>query len=263
MADAELVLRLWRTTRSGSPSGNGHHGHFEEVRLTVDAGRETVLDVIERAWAEVDRTIVFRHACHHASCGTCAVRVDGRERLPCITQLSDVWNGHSPLTIEPLRNAPLLRDLAIDPSPTIARLAALRLPYVRTVEADVRRASGSADDGDVGAAERFEDCIECLACVSACPVASGDPEYLGPAVLAAADRIAEEPRHEDAKRILDLVNGEHGVWQCRSVWACSAVCPSGVDPAGRIMKLRRRILFGEGGGFPAQAAHDAHLEVGA
>lgn len=229
----------------------------------VDPERDTVLDAIERAWAEVDRTIVFRHACHHASCGTCAVRVDGRERLPCITPLGEVWNGRSPLTIEPLRNTPLIGDLAVDPSPTIARLAALRLPYVRTVEAGVRSASGRAEDEDVNAAERFEDCIECLACVSACPVASGDPEYLGPAVLAAADRIAEEPRHEDVERILDLVNGEHGVWQCRSVWACSAVCPSGVDPAGRIMKLRRRLLFGEGGAVAANAAGSAHLGVGA
>jgi succinate dehydrogenase/fumarate reductase iron-sulfur protein len=261
MPDAELVLRLWRTDRS--ETGDALPGRFEEVRLKVDAGRETVLDVIERAWAEVDRTIVFRHACHHASCGTCTVRVDGRERLPCITPLNEVWNGHSPLTIEPLRNTPLIRDLAVDPSPTIARLAVLRLPYVRTVEADVRSASGQADDEDVGSAERFEDCIECLACVSACSVASGDPEYLGPAVLAAADRIAEEPRHEDAQRILDLVNSEHGVWQCRSVWACSAVCPSGVDPAGRIMKLRRRLLFGEGGGVAAVAADAAHLGVGA
>lgn len=229
----------------------------------VDPERDTVLDAIERAWAEADRTIVFRHACHHASCGTCAVRVDGRERLPCITPLGEVWNGRSPLTIEPLRNTPLIGDLAVDPSPTIARLAALRLPYVRTVEASVRLASGRAEDEDVDAAERFEDCIECLACVSACPVASGDPEYLGPAVLAAADRIAEEPRHEDVERVLDLVNGEHGVWQCRSVWACSAVCPSGVDPAGRIMKLRRRLLFGEGGAVAANAAGSAHLGVGA
>ena len=93
----------------------------------------------------------------------------------------------------------------------------------------------------VQGAERFEDCLECLACVSACPVASGDPRYLGPAVLAAADRAIEEPRSGDPARILALVNTEHGVWQCRSVWSCSAVCPAGVDPAARIMSLRRRV----------------------
>ena len=58
---------------------------------------------------------MFRHACHHASCGTCAIRVNGRERLPCITTLGEVWDGRSTLTIEPLRNVPVVADLAIDP----------------------------------------------------------------------------------------------------------------------------------------------------
>jgi succinate dehydrogenase iron-sulfur subunit len=239
MRDARLRLRLWRTTRPGRT-----HAGFDELVLDADPAADSVLDVIERAWADVDPTLVFRHACHHASCGTCAVRVDGRERLPCVTSLGEVWDGRSALTIEPLRNVPIVADLAVDPGAQLERLAALRFPYVRTVEAEVRCAIRPAPDDDVGSAERFEDCLECLACVSACPVASGAPEYLGPAVLAAAQRIVEEPRHDDVGHVLDLVDSDHGVWQCRSVLACSAVCPSGVDPAARIMDLRRRLLSG-------------------
>ena len=239
MPDDRLRLRLWRTARLGRERPG-----FDEVAVTAHPGTDSVLDVIERAWAEADPTLVFRHACHHASCGTCAVRVDGRERLPCITMLRDVWDGRSPLTIEPLRSVPIDADLAVDPSAQVAMLAELRFPYVRTVEPEVRCAIRQNPDGDVGTAERFEDCLECLACVSACPVASGSPEYLGPAVLAAAQRIVEEPRHDNVRRILDLVDTDHGVWQCRSVWACSAVCPSGVNPAARIMDLRRRLLPG-------------------
>jgi succinate dehydrogenase iron-sulfur subunit len=237
MRDARLRLRLWRTTRPGHA-----HAGFDEVVVPADPTADSVLDVIERAWAEVDSTLVFRHACHHASCGTCAVRVNGRERLPCVTSLGEVWNGRSAVTIEPLRNIPVVADLAVDPGAQLSRLAELRFPYVRTVEANVRCAIRPTPDADVGAAERFEDCLECLACVSACPVASGSPEYLGPAVLAAAQRIVEEPRHDDVGDVLALVDSDHGVWQCRSVFACSAVCPSGVDPAGRIMDLRRRLL---------------------
>ena len=237
MPDERLRLRLWRTAWAGQAAPG-----FQELTVRADRDTDSVLDVIERAWAEVDATIVFRHACHHASCGTCAIRVDGRERLPCITPLGEVWDGRSPLTIQPLRNVPVVADIAVDPAPQLEWLAELRFPYVRTVEEGVRCALGAPADADIGAAERFEDCLECLACVSACPVASGSPEYLGPAVLAAAQRIAEEPRHEDVQHILDLVDTDHGVWQCRSVWACSAVCPSGVDPAARIMDLRRRVL---------------------
>lgn len=235
MPDVPITLRIWRQHADAAS------GRFETFTVNGDSARDSVLDLIERTWAERDRTIVFRHACHHASCGTCAVRVNGEERLPCITTVGDVWDGHTPITVQPLRNADVVADLAIDPRTDVTRISALPLPYVRTVEAAVRAASGVPDDADVGSAERFEDCLECLACVSACPVASGDPDYLGPAVLAAAHRAIEEPRSEDPMRIMDMVDTDHGVWECRSVWACSAVCPSAVDPAARIMDLRRRI----------------------
>ena len=243
-----LRLRLWRTAGDGRSRAG-----FEDVEVSVERATETVLDAIERVWSTVDSSLVFRHACHHASCGTCAVRIDGRERLPCITPLAEVWDGQGHLTIEPLRNVPQIADLAVDPSGQIEWMAALRFPYVRTVEADVRCAAApvaTTADGDVGTAERFEDCLECLACVSACPVAAGSPEYLGPAVLAAAHRVVEEPRHEDVGPVFALVDTDHGVWQCRSAWACSAVCPSGVDPARRIMDLRRRVVMGDRGGSP-------------
>jgi succinate dehydrogenase / fumarate reductase iron-sulfur subunit len=238
MPDATVTLRIWRQAKDDA------EGRFVTFEVVADPERDSVLDLIERTWAEQDRTLVFRHACHHASCGTCAVLVDGRERLPCVTPVREVWDGHSPLTLQPLRNATVVADLAIDPTSVVAQVAELPLPYVRTVEAAVRAASGVTDDPDVGTAERFEDCLECLSCVSACPVASGDPAYLGPAVLAAAQRAIEAQPGPNAKRILDLVDGEHGMWQCRSIWACSAVCPSAVDPAARIMDLRRRAWSG-------------------
>ena len=237
-----LRLRVWRTAGSERVRAG-----FQDVEVEVERTTETVLDAIERVWATIDPSLVFRHACHHASCGTCAVRVNGRERLPCITSLAEVWDGRATLTIEPLRNVTAIADLAVDPTEQIDQMAALRFPYVRTVEADVRCAAAAAvvrSDGDIGTAERFEDCLECLACVSACPVASGSPEDLAPAVLAAAQRVVEEPRHGNLGAVLALVDTDHGIWQCRSAWACSAVCPSGVDPARRIMDLRRRIVLG-------------------
>jgi succinate dehydrogenase iron-sulfur subunit len=236
MPERPITLRVRRTPSDSRPVAG-----FDTFTVLVDPARDTVLDVVERIWAEQDRTLVFRHACHHASCGTCTIRVDGRERLPCITRLADVWDGHRPLTLEPLRNVPVVADLAVDPEAYLQRVDEIGLPYVRTVEAEVRATCGAIDD-DVGAAERFEDCLECLACVSACPVVGGDPAYLGPMALAAADRLLEEPRSADPARVIGLVDTDHGIWQCRSVWACSAVCPSEVGPASRIMDLRRRAL---------------------
>ena len=236
MPEPTIELRIRRTV------GRPDRATYDAYRVPVDRERDTILDLVERTWATLDRSLVFRHACHHASCGTCAIRVDGRECLPCVTPVASVWNGRSPITLDPLRNMPIVADLAVDPAGLLDGMASFRAPYVRSVEPAVRACSGVDRDGDVGTAERFEDCLECGACISACPVAGADPDYLGPAVLAAAERMVETADGPRAARALDMVDTDHGVWECRSIWACSAVCPSSVDPATRIMALRRAVI---------------------
>jgi len=90
---------------------------------------------------------------------------------------------------------------------------------------------------------RFEDCIECGLCISACPVMLTNPQYLGPAGLASAERLVVEPRGADIPSILHLVDDENGCWRCHTAFECSEVCPSNVDPAAAIMALRRRLIM--------------------
>jgi succinate dehydrogenase / fumarate reductase iron-sulfur subunit len=68
------------------------------------------------------------------------------------------------------------------------------------------------------------------------------PRYQGPAALAAAGRLLEEPRGADRTAVLGRVDDDHGAWRCHLAFECSEVCPAGVDPAGAIMGLRRRLL---------------------
>jgi succinate dehydrogenase / fumarate reductase iron-sulfur subunit len=85
---------------------------------------------------------------------------------------------------------------------------------------------------------RLADCIECGLCISACPVATTTPAYLGPAVLAGAQQHGLDGN----RSLLALVDCKDGLWRCHSAFECSAVCPSNVDPARRIMDLRRQVL---------------------
>jgi len=156
------------------------------------------------------------------------MRVNGRERLACITPLSHVGGGHKPVRLEPLRNFPLIGDLLVNFRPFMAALNQIALPPIRGVE------PGAPDP------MRLENCIECGLCLSACPIAGSDPRYLGPAALAAAGRLAREPRGRELQPILEMVEGEHGLWRCHAAFECTQVCPASVDPAGEIMHLRRR-----------------------
>src|SRR4029450_2668945 len=120
----------------------------------------------------------------------------------------------------------------VDAGVPYRRLGAAGRPLVRASE-EVRP--------ELEELERFEDCLECGLCLSACPVA-GEPRFLGPAALAAAERVLAEPRGADAAAILGWVDDAHGAWRCHAAFECSAVCPAGVDPGGAIMRLRRRLL---------------------
>jgi len=200
----------------------------------------SVLDALEAAGRQ-DATLVFRHSCHHAACGSCGMIVNGHERLACATPVREAAGEREPVRLEPLRNLPLVADLAVDPSGFLARMEAVGRPLSRRDE------SGTAISPLVpGAPEsfnRFENCIECGLCVSACPIASISRTYLGPAVLAAAGRLLEEPRGRVRAAVLDAVNGPDGVWRCRDVYLCTEVCPADVNPGAAIAGLRRAIIF--------------------
>jgi succinate dehydrogenase / fumarate reductase iron-sulfur subunit len=200
----------------------------QEFRVPVGP-RTTVLDALLTLRRHHDPGLTLRHSCLHGSCGTCGLRVNGREVLACVTRLAGLAE---PLTVEPLAGAPLAGDLVVDMTGFYQQLEPSGRPLVRASE---RAAAGLQE------LTRFENCIECGLCVSACPVA-GDPRFLGPAALAAGERVVAEPRGADPRAVLGWVDDAHGAWRCHLAFECSQVCPTRVDPGGAIMRLRRGLL---------------------
>jgi succinate dehydrogenase / fumarate reductase iron-sulfur subunit len=218
--------------------------HYDEFQVPVGADA-TVLDALFTIRREQDDSLTFRHSCFHASCGTCAMRVDGEEGLACVTEVGD----RNEVTVEPLSNFPVVSDLVVDMLPIYESFEPTHRPLIRRSEAQ----PPELPDG-IEAYTRYEDCIECGICLSACPIVGSDDRYVGPAALAAAWRVVEEPRGVRAGSVLGLMDDEQGAWRCHLAWECTEACPSNVDPAGKIMQLRRaavrqraRRLFGMGG----------------
>jgi len=230
----EIPLKIFRFKPGDDP-------HYDVFRVQV-AETANVLDAIEAAWAQRDRTLTFRHACHHASCGSCAVRIDGKERLPCITPVREVWNGRGELLIEPLRNFPIISDLLVDVSGFFQRMTASGLVITRTAEPALEGKLVQLADG-LQRFNRFENCIECGICISACPTMAATDKFFGPAGLAGIYRARLETTDKaESARLLELADGEHGVWRCHSAYECTEACPQAVDPAGAIMALRRDLI---------------------
>lgn len=215
--EKQLTLRIKRTSRPDESESAREYWQEFRVSISQDA---YVLDALEAAWNQ-DSSLMFRHSCHHASCGSCGMRIQGRERLACITPAFEVARDEV-LTLEPLRNFAGVADLVVDLSLLAQKLHGVGA-HVLT-----ERASGW---------QRFENCIECGLCISACPIAATSESYLGPAVLAAAARNVNVPE------VRAQIESENGVWRCHSAFECTEVCPANVQPASAIMNLRKSLLF--------------------
>lgn len=230
-----MSQETWNLTLIITRQKQGEAPRTQTFKLEANP-EEYVLDVIERVWAFHDRSLTYRHACHHSTCGACGMRVNGVEKLTCITTIRSITQDGGVLKIEPLRNFPVVSDLVVDMSTFYVRLEQARFEQVAPV--DKAHLGYEPDPADGGNYERLVDCIECGCCISACPVALTTPAYLGPAVLAAIQHsILQSP----SQALFNFADQADGVWRCHSAFECTAVCPSNVDPAWRIMDLRRRV----------------------
>jgi succinate dehydrogenase / fumarate reductase iron-sulfur subunit len=225
----------WNITLKIHRQKEGQMPYFQEFRLEVDPD-EYVLDAVERVWAFMDRSLCFRHACHHSTCGACGMRVNNVEKLTCITPIREVTHDGGVIKVEPLRNFPVVSDLVVDMSTLYTRMESVGAKAVLPVtQAEIERPPATWP-AEAEQYLRLTDCIECGLCISACPSAATSPSYLGPAVLAAAQTVGL------TAETLAIVDSEDGLWRCHSAFECTAVCPSAVDPARRIMNLRQQVV---------------------
>jgi len=213
----------------------------------------TLLAALYEIKQNQDASLTFSAGCRASVCGTCAVRVNGREELSCAYKVKD---GD---LVEPLQYHPVLRDLKVDKhraKETLVKSTA----WLHEIQ------EASLTHSDEKQTETQTDCILCDSCYSACPVYAVNPDFLGPFALTRAYRYSSDKREGDAKTIIDNIQS-NGVWDCTLCGECTAVCPKGIDPKMDINMLRSSSIqfghsdpsfatqsfgtpdFGGGGGF--------------
>jgi len=182
--------------------------------------------------------------------------VNGAQKLACLANLEeaaasasadtadnrDTGQAEADVVLEPLDAFTHIRDLAVDPTGFFNSFPE-NAAYLRASETNREaQVAPEATDGRYPGYERFENCIECGLCVSACPVTKA---FVGPATLAAFHReLKNSP--ERREEILGMVDTEDGVWACQRALNCSRVCPTDVYPAKHIAMLQREIKKSRG-----------------
>lgn len=216
----------------------------EDYRLEVGRGT-TVLDALIRIKNEQDGSLTFRYSCRSAICGSCAMHINETEKLACQTSVRRELERHGRITIAPLRNLPVIKDLVVNMSPFWDKIRGVT-PWLLS---DPSSQAGEAPRQmmQMPGAYQFHNvdaCIMCSACVAACTTHEVSPGFLGPAALAKADRFLSDPRESTGSKRFRLkqMEGDHGIWDCARCNFCVQVCPKDVKPMEAIIRLRRAAL---------------------
>jgi fumarate reductase iron-sulfur subunit len=199
---------------------------------------QTVLDVVSWIQQNADPTLTYRFACRVGMCGSCAMMVNGVPRWTCRTHVSKVLDGDR-IEVGPLRNLPLIKDLAADMDPFFDKWVAAEGKHhpTRTRDDEIAPIDPVADERQ--AANSGIECINCSVCYSACDTVAGNPDYLGPAALQRAWTLYNDAKDADKDAILDAVSGVGGCHSCHSMGSCTTYCPNELDPLSAIAGLKR------------------------
>ena len=226
-----MQVRVWRGKADGA---------FQDFDVPRHAS-QTVLDVVTHIQRVLDSTLAYRFACRVGMCGSCAMTVNGVARWTCRTHVDKAINNKNEITIGPLRNLPVIRDLVTDMREFFDKWAKARGKFegARTRRDDFARVSPDSEDRKL--IDAGIECIGCAVCYSSCDVVSLNREYLGPAALNRAWTLIKDER--DTKKIerLRAVAGDAGCHSCHTHMSCTEHCPKQISPTAGIAGLKRAI----------------------
>lgn len=197
----------------------------------------TVLEGLLYIQQNLDGSLAFRTACRAGICGSCAMHINGSYRLACETQIGALG---SKIKIRPLAHLPVIKDLFVDMTKFWDRYKFIK-PYLIPGDPNPEKERIQTPDQREKLNDMI-DCILCGCCYSSCTVTLTDPEYLGPAAIMKANRFVCDSRDNAKKERLKLVDTDHGVWRCHTIFNCQKACPKDLNPPASIANLKRKTL---------------------
>jgi succinate dehydrogenase/fumarate reductase iron-sulfur protein len=218
----------------------GGRPRFEQHEVEVSE-KASILDGLFALQRGPCPDLAFRFSCRVGMCGSCAMVVNGREQLACSTLVRTVGDK---LRVEPLRNLPVTRDLAVSLEPFFAAYQRVLPQFVPRDDLDANDFYPIPHDSkEWQALERQPQCIDCGSCYSACTLVTLHPRYAGPMALHRALNLIVDPRDKARTERLQLVAGEAGAFRCHTLGNCRDVCPRGISPTHSIERLKRLAVF--------------------
>ena len=241
MSSLKLTLHIWRQKDKKS---QGKFVTYKVTDISTHASFLEMLDILnEQLIAKGEEPVAFDHDCREGICGMCSLMINGsahggqRGTTVCQLHMRRFKDGDE-IWIEPWRAAafPVIKDLCVD------RQA---MDNVMKAGGYITVNTGSAPDANTipipkESAERAMDaaaCIQCGACVAACPN--------GSAMLFVAAKLSHlhnlpQGQPERMHRTLAMVSAMDaaGFGNCTNHYECEAACPKEI-PRDVMAKMYR------------------------
>jgi succinate dehydrogenase / fumarate reductase iron-sulfur subunit len=232
MTAQTATFRIWR--------GDATAGAFADYATKITEGM-VVLDAVHQIQAEHANDLAVRWNCKAGKCGSCSAEINGHPRLMCMTRLNQL-DVSQPVTVEPMRSFPSIRDLVTDVSWNFT--AKKSIARFKPRPPDAADGTWRMAQVDVERVQEFRKCIECFLCQDVCHVLRDHhlfDEFVGPRHLVYAAALEMHPL-DTANRARDLKN-THGAGFCNITKCCTKVCPEGITITDNaIIPLKERVI---------------------
>ncbi|NIR48706.1 succinate dehydrogenase/fumarate reductase iron-sulfur subunit [candidate division KSB1 bacterium] len=229
---AKATFRIWR--------GNSDGGRFEDYETNISEGM-VVLDAIHQIQAESASDLAVRWNCKAGKCGACSAEVNGRPKLMCMTRCNEIPLD-KPVTLEPMKAFPLIKDLVTDVSWNFR--VKKKLKKFKPRPSDNEDGSWIMSQKDIDRVQEFRKCIECFLCQDVCHVLREHrlhDEFIGPRFFVYLASLEMHPLDTE-KRLADLKEND-GIGYCNITKCCTKVCPEDITITDNaIIPLKERVV---------------------
>ncbi len=222
-----MIIKRFASTFRIYRNNNGNV-KFDTFSIDKKETGPMVLDGLIHIKNKLDKTLGFRRSCREGICGSCAMNINGKNGLACLTPIEDK------ISIYPLPHMPIIKDLIPDMTNFYKQYKDIKPWLQRREPYDVFECSKDHEikqhPMDRKKLDGMYECILCACCSTSCPSYwwNSDKGYLGPAVLMQAYRWIEDSRDTQTKERLEYVDDAMKLYRCKTIMNCSNTCPKGI-----------------------------------
>ena len=218
---------------------------WDEFELTWKPGMNVISAMMDIATNPVTRDgrpttpITYDSNCLEEVCGSCAMLINGRARMACSALVDKL---DQPVTLEPLKKFPVIRDLAVDRTVLFENLKRVKawIPIDGTYDLGSGPRMSQKEQEQ---AYPYSRCISCCCCMEVCPQFNESTGFVGAATIGQVRLFNTHPTGQMQKEErLHALMGDGGIHECGFAQNCVEICPKDIPLTTAIADVGRAVM---------------------